>query len=225
MENHPQGGGPSLELPRICQQSLARTQSHGPIYLQGRLGMWSSCALEKTENSFTVVSLWHKLHVISPLIPDLCYISVTSNANRFFVAVIILMLLQSALPPSNSQISRTVTKNSKEKKTFGLPRYTSHIDQLVDPGLQPHLQPQCRWGLQKCDQPLWLSSCLFPISQSLHDSSLMFLLGRKSNCPTCHTCELEQTLGNAEGQRSLVCCCSPCSRRESERTEQLNHNL
>lgn len=144
----PTGGGPSLELPRICQQSLARTQSHGPTYL---LGMWSSCALEKTENSFTVISLWHKLHVISPLIPDLCCISVTSNANRFFVVVIILTLLQSALPPSNSQISRTVTKNSKEKKTFGLPRYTSHIDQLVDPGLQPHLQPQCRWGLQKCE--------------------------------------------------------------------------
>ena len=35
--------------------------------------------------------------------------------------------------------------------------------------------------------------------------------------------EFEQTLGGAEGQGSLVCC-SSCSRKELDMTEQLNNN-
>ena len=35
--------------------------------------------------------------------------------------------------------------------------------------------------------------------------------------------ELGQTLGDAEGQGSLVCC-SPWGREESDMTEQLNNN-
>ena len=35
--------------------------------------------------------------------------------------------------------------------------------------------------------------------------------------------ELEQALGNGEGQRSLACC-SPWGRKESDTTEQLNNN-
>ena len=34
--------------------------------------------------------------------------------------------------------------------------------------------------------------------------------------------EFEQTLGDSEGQRSLVCC-SPSGRKESDTTEQLNN--
>ena len=34
--------------------------------------------------------------------------------------------------------------------------------------------------------------------------------------------EFEQTQGESDGQRSLVCC-SPCGREESDTTEQLNH--
>ena len=36
--------------------------------------------------------------------------------------------------------------------------------------------------------------------------------------------EFEQTLGDGEGQRSLVCC-SPWGCKESDTTEQLNNNL
>ena len=36
--------------------------------------------------------------------------------------------------------------------------------------------------------------------------------------------EFEQTLGDSEGQRSLVCC-SPSGRKESDTTEQLNNNF
>ena len=40
--------------------------------------------------------------------------------------------------------------------------------------------------------------------------------------------EFEQTLGDGEGQGSLVCC-SPCGRKESDRIERLNnckcHNI
>ena len=35
--------------------------------------------------------------------------------------------------------------------------------------------------------------------------------------------ELEQTLGDSEGQESLVCC-SPWGCKESDMTEQLNNN-
>ena len=35
--------------------------------------------------------------------------------------------------------------------------------------------------------------------------------------------ELEQTLGDTEGQGSLVCC-SPCVGKESDTTEHLNNN-
>ena len=35
--------------------------------------------------------------------------------------------------------------------------------------------------------------------------------------------ELEQTLGDGEGQGSLVCC-SPWGRKESDATERLNNN-
>ena len=35
--------------------------------------------------------------------------------------------------------------------------------------------------------------------------------------------EFEQTLGDSEGQDSLVCC-GPCGHKESDRTEQLNNN-
>ena len=36
--------------------------------------------------------------------------------------------------------------------------------------------------------------------------------------------EFEQTLGDSEGQRSLVCC-SPWGHKESDTTEQLNKKL
>ena len=36
-------------------------------------------------------------------------------------------------------------------------------------------------------------------------------------------CEFEQTPGDDEGQGTVVCC-SPGGRRESDTTEQLNHN-
>ena len=36
--------------------------------------------------------------------------------------------------------------------------------------------------------------------------------------------EFEQTLGDGEGQRSLVCC-SPWGRKESDPTEQLNNKV
>ena len=36
--------------------------------------------------------------------------------------------------------------------------------------------------------------------------------------------EFEQTLGDSEGQGSLVCC-SPCSHKESDRTKWLNNNI
>ena len=35
--------------------------------------------------------------------------------------------------------------------------------------------------------------------------------------------ELEQNWGDSEGQGSLACC-SPCGRKESDTTEQLNNN-
>lgn len=147
------GGGPSLELPRICQQSIGQNSVPWPHLPARKAGDVMQLCFGENEKWFhsgqSLTQITRHFTTNSRFVLHFC----DFQCQQIF-------LFFNNFDAGYSQHFHHPTPYSagllqkNRKKTFGLPRCASHIDQLVDPGLQPHLQPQSRWGLQKCEQPL-----------------------------------------------------------------------